>query len=147
GQQQQGSQQGQQSSNSQQSNSGSSAGDEAGGEGSDTTQGQQAQGPNDPDNAPGQNEGISSYDQVFSPSHLGSTGTETEVQVEGEVSSEEGTETQETDFNEEFEGTSQVPYSEVYANYENSVQEALDSDYIPISLRDVIRQYFSSLEP
>ncbi len=148
-----GGQQGQQPSQSQQSGqssqsaSGTSAGDQPGGEGSDTTQGQQLPPPGNQNNSPGSNDGINPYDQVFSPSRIGENGTETEVELDGEVTSEEGTQTEETDFNEEFEGDSKVQYSDVYADYEDSVQEALESDYIPISLRDVIREYFSSLEP
>ena len=40
-----------------------------------------------------------------------------------------------------------VPYSEVFASYEGSVQQALESGVIPISLQPLIRDYFSSLDP
>ena len=40
-----------------------------------------------------------------------------------------------------------MPYNQVYSDYEGAVNEALESGYVPLGLRDVIRQYFSRLEP
>jgi len=44
-------------------------------------------------------------------------------------------------------GESVVPYNEVFADYANAASRALESDYIPLGLRDVVRDYFTSLEP
>ncbi|MCZ7544429.1 MAG: hypothetical protein M5R40_13275 [Anaerolineae bacterium] len=40
-----------------------------------------------------------------------------------------------------------MPYSEVFGDYANAVDEAMESGRIPLGLRGVIREYFSSLEP
>jgi hypothetical protein len=40
-----------------------------------------------------------------------------------------------------------VPYNEVYTAYSDAAYEAVDSGAVPPSLRDIIRSYFSSLEP
>jgi hypothetical protein len=40
-----------------------------------------------------------------------------------------------------------VPYNEVFSDYSEAANRALDQDYIPLGLRDVVRDYFSSLEP
>ena len=42
---------------------------------------------------------------------------------------------------------SQVPYTQVLAQYVNAYQQAIDSGQVPPQLRDMIRQYFSSLQP
>ena len=42
---------------------------------------------------------------------------------------------------------SQVPYTQVFAEYANAYRQAIDSGQVPPQLRDLIRQYFSSLEP
>ena len=40
-----------------------------------------------------------------------------------------------------------VPYNQVYSDYANAANHALDSGYVPLGLRDVVRDYFTSLEP
>jgi hypothetical protein len=40
-----------------------------------------------------------------------------------------------------------VPYNQVFSDYSNAANQALERDYIPLGLRDVVRDYFSSLEP
>jgi hypothetical protein len=42
---------------------------------------------------------------------------------------------------------SQVPYADVYGNYRDAANQALEEDYIPLGMRGFIRDYFSSLEP
>lgn len=42
---------------------------------------------------------------------------------------------------------SQVPYADVYGNYRDAANQALDQGYIPLGMRGFIRDYFSSLEP
>ncbi len=44
-------------------------------------------------------------------------------------------------------GDVSVPYNQVFSDYSDAANRALDSDYVPLGLRDVVRQYFTSLEP
>jgi hypothetical protein len=44
-------------------------------------------------------------------------------------------------------GPAQVPYSEVYGTYREQAGKALDSDYIPQGYKDLVRDYFTQLEP
>lgn len=43
--------------------------------------------------------------------------------------------------------TSLVPYTDVFSDYRNAANEALQDDYIPLGLKAYVRDYFSSLEP
>jgi hypothetical protein len=49
-----------------------------------------------------------------------------------------------TEFGDE---QSRVPYYEVYREYSRSAYEALNDDYIPLGMKGLVRDYFSSLEP
>jgi len=40
-----------------------------------------------------------------------------------------------------------IPYAQVYYNYTNVANQAIDKNYIPTNLVDYVRLYFSSLEP
>jgi hypothetical protein len=40
-----------------------------------------------------------------------------------------------------------VPYEQVFGDYRDAANEALAGDYIPLSLKGLVRDYFSSLEP
>jgi len=44
-------------------------------------------------------------------------------------------------------GEAQVPYEQVYAQYLEQAGTALGSDYIPQGYKDLVRDYFSELEP
>ena len=44
-------------------------------------------------------------------------------------------------------GTAGVPYREVYAGYADQASAALEGSYIPLGLKQYVRDYFSSLEP
>ncbi len=72
-------------------------------------------------------------------------GEQTAVTVQ--ITDENGEPLEPGEFNETFDGESTVPYQDVFRGYEQAMQEALESGYIPISLRDIIHAYFSSLEP
>ncbi len=54
---------------------------------------------------------------------------------------------QEGDFVENPNGQVTVPYNQVFSDYANAANQALNSDYVPLGLRDVVRDYFTSLEP
>jgi len=49
-----------------------------------------------------------------------------------------------TDFKDE---QSLVPYEKVFGDYRNAAFEALEGDYIPLGMKGLVRDYFSSLEP
>lgn len=40
-----------------------------------------------------------------------------------------------------------VPYSQVFGDYRDAAYEALDTDYIPLGMKEFVRDYFASLEP
>jgi hypothetical protein len=42
---------------------------------------------------------------------------------------------------------SYVPYSQVYTDFLNYAMTTLDRGYLPLSSRDFVRDYFSSLDP
>ena len=44
-------------------------------------------------------------------------------------------------------GAALVPYSDVYASYAAAAAAAMQRDYIPIGLREYVRDYFTLLEP
>ena len=44
-------------------------------------------------------------------------------------------------------GRANVPYREVYADYAEQAGAALEGSYIPLGLKQYVRDYFSSLEP
>lgn len=144
GQPQQGQQENAQDSEGQGASEASQVGSEAGNL-SDDTSGFQ----NDGQNAPQQGEeGLADqrddYESVFAPRSLESETGETEINLEpdmGDAPLREG------DFTDNPTGDSVVPYNEVFNSYENAANEALDQGYIPLSLRDVVRDYFTSLAP
>lgn len=45
------------------------------------------------------------------------------------------------------EERSVVPYRQVYREYRRAAYEALDTDFIPAGMQELVRDYFSSLEP
>lgn len=49
-----------------------------------------------------------------------------------------------TEFGDQF---STVPYDQVFGDYRDAAYEALEDDYIPLGMKDFVRDYFSSLEP
>jgi hypothetical protein len=42
---------------------------------------------------------------------------------------------------------SYVPYADVFADFYGYAQTTLDRSYVPISVKDYVRDYFSSLDP
>ncbi|MGE5223918.1 MAG: hypothetical protein ACM3PY_15880 [Omnitrophica WOR_2 bacterium] len=95
-------------------------------------------------NGPG-NGGERSYEPIYAPQHLGGSGGDPVTlpgsakpgeQVTGQGSQAPGA-----------QGTSQVPYTQVFPAYEQAYQQAMDSGQIPVFLRSLVRQYFSSLQP
>ena len=42
---------------------------------------------------------------------------------------------------------SQIPYDQVYGQYSEAASEALDDNYIPLGMKEYVRDYFGALEP
>ena len=40
-----------------------------------------------------------------------------------------------------------TPYDEVFTDFERYAQTSLDRGYVPLSVKDYVRDYFSSLDP
>jgi hypothetical protein len=96
------------------------------------------------DNRPGDG-GERVYEQIYAPQRLGEEGGETvtlpgsgqpgdQVIGEGEVAPG-------------MENPSSVPYVEVYPAYLQAYRQAVESGRVPLHLRSIVREYFSSLEP
>ncbi len=121
---------------------GGGAGDSPGGDGQEG-QGQPGQGgqiaqDNNPDG-----EGEGQYDPVYAPQRIGGQ-SDQQVQLQGDASNAP---VQEGEFSQNPDGNVTVPYDQVFSDYSDAANSALESDYIPLGLRDVVRDYFSSLEP
>lgn len=87
--------------------------------------------------------GSREYDPVFAPNNIGGEGGD-EVRLQADP---DETPLQEGEFSSNPEGQATVPYDQVFSSYADAASRALDSDYIPLGLRDVIRDYFTSLDP
>ena len=88
-------------------------------------------------------EGMSNYEAIYNPTSIDGGGRD-EMQLEGDVSDEilaEG------DFEDNPIGESRVTYDTVFNTYQDAANRALESDYVPLGLRDVVYDYFTSLEP
>ncbi len=123
---------------------GSGSGGAGRGEGDGPAQGGQAGGEMPTDNGPGDG-GLQEFEELYAPQRIGGEGGE-QVDIPG--SPDPGMPTgREGEFAENPTGSASVPYNEIYADYAGSVNEALDSGYVPLGLRDLIRTYFSRLDP
>ncbi|MBC7249220.1 MAG: hypothetical protein H5T62_02970 [Anaerolineae bacterium] len=123
----------------QEQGAGSGEGESAGQEG----QAQAGEGVIPQDNPPGQ-EGESEYESVYAPQRLGEgEGEGEQVMLPGEG---EGP-YHETPRDVDEEGQALVPYDQVYGDYSRAAAEALESSYIPLGIKEYVREYFSALEP
>jgi hypothetical protein len=139
--QQPSSQQGQTQAEEQQPGVGGGAGDQQGGAGDDdmlTSPGGQVSQDNDPDGT-----GEGQFAPVYAPRRVGGEGGP-EIILEPDSSD---VPVQEGEFAQNPTGQSLVPYNQVFGDYSDAANRALESDYIPLGLRDIVRDYFSSLEP
>ena len=83
------------------------------------------------------------YEALYSPSGISGGGAD-----EIRLRSDAGDQTlNEGDFDDNPLGESRVSYDTVFSEYQNSANRALESDYVPLGLRDVVRDYFTSLDP
>lgn len=96
----------------------------------------------DTDNNPS-GRGEIQYEALYSPSGIGGGGSE-EIRLQTDASD---TTLAEGDFDDNPAGESRVSYDTVFSDYQNAANRALESDYVPLGLRDVVREYFTSLDP
>ncbi len=96
-------------------------------------------------NGPNQNR-TGDYSSVYAPRHLGGEGGDFVVPNPqnpaggidvGEVPGSPNRDS----------GAATVPYTAVYRDYADRARTALESDYIPLGMKDYVRQYFGALEP
>ncbi|MBW4439242.1 MAG: hypothetical protein KME04_19030 [Pleurocapsa minor GSE-CHR-MK-17-07R] len=118
----------------------SGAGDDSG----ETAQGQTSagQGAQDAANAP-DGEGQREYEPIYAPVRLGGTGTEESFLQ----SDDPNAPVIQGEFAQNQTGNSTVPYNQVFNSYANAANQALQNNYVPLGMRDIIRDYFASLEP
>jgi len=82
------------------------------------------------------------YDEVFVPYRLEGEGTEVELGREGE-----GGLPQDRRPLPAASGRATVPYREVYADYAAQAYAALEGSYIPLGMKQYVKDYFAALEP
>ncbi|MCY3779219.1 MAG: hypothetical protein OXG78_02830 [Chloroflexi bacterium] len=83
------------------------------------------------------------YEALYSPSGIAGGGQD-EIKLETDAND---TAIAEGDFDDNPIGESRVSYDTVFSDYQNAANRALESDYVPLGLRDIVRNYFTSLEP
>ena len=83
------------------------------------------------------------YEALYSPNAISGGGAE-EIRLRTDASDQSFGE---GDFDENPLGEARVSYDTVFSDYQNAANRALESDYVPLGLRDVVRDYFTSLQP
>ena len=83
------------------------------------------------------------YEAIYNPSGIAGGGGE-EIRLRTDASDQT---LAEGDFDDNPLGESRVSYDTVFNDYQNAANRALESDYVPLGLRDVVREYFTSLDP
>ncbi len=125
-------------------NASSGAGDTEGGAGDDSPGTQQQNSPSQASNNP-DGQGEHPFESVNVPRHIGAQANDgNNVELNTDAS---GAPVQEGNFSENPNGQVTVPYNQVFSDYADAANRALNRDYVPLGLRDVVRDYFTSLEP
>ena len=83
------------------------------------------------------------YDEVYVPDRFDEEGAGVDVGREGG----EGVPVGDAPLPAPDGGRASVPYREVYAEYADQAGAALEGSYIPLGMKQYVRDYFSSLEP
>ena len=120
---------------------GGQAGDGSGDAGDDADSGGPGAPPGQNNNPDGLGEG--DFAPVYAPRRLGAADG---PQLFLETNPDEAP-LVEGDFAPNPSGEALVPWNEIYSDYRDAASRALESDYIPLGLRDVVHDYFSALEP
>ena len=88
--------------------------------------------------------GEEQFEQIFDPRRTGEDIGDTEIILQPD---EGDTPLQEGEFSPNQIGDVTVPYNEVFSDYSNAANEALTRGYVPLGMRDIVRDYFTSLSP
>jgi len=132
--------------NSQPGDSGSaSVGQGEGGAGTDTVIGQQGEMGDTSTGPTGDDSPLYQY-QAQNPSFNLGGQSNAQVDIGGQASQAQGAPIREGEFGPNPQGQSTLSYSGVLSNYMGTVNRALESGRIPLDQRDVIHDYFSSLQ-
>jgi predicted DNA-binding protein len=83
------------------------------------------------------------YDEDYDPDRIGEEGVGVDVGREGG----EGVTIGDVSVPAPDGGSTSVPYRDVYADYSEQAGAALEGSYIPLGMKQYVRDYFSSLEP
>jgi hypothetical protein len=83
------------------------------------------------------------YDEVYAPQRMSGEGPGINLGRDGEEGSPSG----EAPLPAPERGGASIPYREVYADYAAQAHAALEGSYIPLGMKQYVRDYFSSLEP
>lgn len=95
-------------------------------------------------NGPGDG-GEKQYEQIYAPQRLGGADGQ-DMQLPG--SGQPGNQViGQSEAAPGVPGQSSVPYTEALPDYQDAYYQAIESGQIPVHLRNLIRDYFSSLEP
>lgn len=95
----------------------------------------------DTDNDP-TGQGEIEYEAIYSPNGIDGGGDEIRLRSDpGDTTVKEG------EFDDNPLGESRISYDTVYNEYRDAANRVLESDYVPLGLRDVVREYFTSLDP
>lgn len=85
------------------------------------------------------------YEAVYAPRRPGTDIQSSDQMLlapdSGDVTMAEG------EFSDNPIGAATVPYNQVFSDYAGAASEALNRGYVPLGLRDVVRNYFTSLAP
>lgn len=87
--------------------------------------------------------GTRRFEEIYAPQTLNADGRD-EIRLEPDAGNAP---IQEGDFQDNPIGEARTSYDQVYGDYADAANRALESDYVPLGLRAVVRQYFTSLEP
>jgi len=99
-------------------------------------------------NQPGHHEDAGTgapYDRVYVPYRFDERGDAIDIGHEG--MGDEGVPVGDVPLPAPEGGNASRPYREVYADYAAQANAALEGSYIPLGLKQYVRDYFSSLEP
>lgn len=118
---------------------GAGAGDNASGEAQPGQSDGAIQANNNPDGV-----GEGDYTPIYAPSLIGGERGSDQIILESDI---EDAPVVEGNLSGNPAGSARVPYSQVFRNFRNAATRDLDAGYAPLSLRDVVRSYFTSIEP
>jgi tetratricopeptide (TPR) repeat protein len=113
------------------------------GEGGDTAD-QGAPDAMETDNGP--NEGrVEDYESLYAPGHIGGEGGP--IVSPDPQGTQGGVPVGEAPVDPNQPDPALVPYDQLYGDYTAEASKAIDDSYIPLGMKDYVRQYFGSLEP